>query len=568
MTPDVVPGAMPDATPPGDKARSEPAAIDLSRYLDLRSAPRVLFDLVDERAARPRFHIAGPGGAIARTVTWAEHAAEIRHLAAFLLAAGIRPGDRAAILAVNSTAWAAAALAIQAARGVLVPIYPASTAEQVGHVLRASGARFLFADPDLAGRALESGRLPDAVERVILFDDDAYGEALARGAAQLARQPDLVDRSVEQARLDEPALHFYTSGTTGHPKGVPLSHRNVAVNARDWLGCFHELLHEDAVHLMWLPMSHIFGLGELCLGHTLGFETTLAQPDAVLDLLPRVRPTVFMSVPAYWAKLAAPALREGDPAARRELLARATGGRLRLCLSGGAGLAREVKEVLHQAGILVVEGYGLTECSPTLTLNRPREFRFDTVGKPLPSVELRLADDGEILARGPSVFAGYHDDPAATRAAFTDDGWFCTGDIGRFTDDGFLQIVDRKKDILVTAGGKNIPPANVEGRFAGDPMLAQVVVYGDGKNYLVAGVWLVPGAAGSPEEAHALVAERVRAVNQTLARHETIKRFRVMERPLTVETGLLTASLKIRRRAIYRAFHAEFEALYEAEVER
>src|SRR5262249_20132984 len=157
--------------------------------------------------------------------------------------------------------------------------------------------------------------------------------------------------------------------------------------------------------------------------------------------------------------------REEDPVRRAERLREATGGRLRFCLSGGAGLKREVKELSHGGGVLILEGYGLTETSPTLTLNRPDAYRFDTVGKPLASVELRLDSDAEILARGPNVFSGYHEDEAATRAAFTEDGWFRTGDIGRFTDDGFLQIVDRKKDILVTAGGKNVPPANIELRF-------------------------------------------------------------------------------------------------------
>ncbi|HWM88523.1 MAG TPA: AMP-binding protein, partial [Kofleriaceae bacterium] len=319
--------------------------MDLSRFLDIKPAPCAVFDSLAERAQRPRFHVTGPDGAVTRSVTWAEHADEIRKVAAFLLAAGLEPGDRVALFGINSTAWAAAALAIQAARGVLVPIYPASTPEQVAYVVRSSGARFVFADPALRERAPEPG---DA--RILSLGGDSHAELLRAGADRLAADPDLVDRELARAELDEPALLFYTSGTTGDPKGVPLSHRNVGVNARDWLRCTEELLHESAVDLLWLPMSHIFGLGELCLGHTLGFETTLAEPAAVLDLLPRVRPTVFMSVPAYWDKLAAPALRERDPARRRELLERATGGRLRLCLSGGAGLSPEIKQVFHDAG--------------------------------------------------------------------------------------------------------------------------------------------------------------------------------------------------------------------------
>ncbi|MGB5494817.1 MAG: AMP-binding protein, partial [Sedimenticolaceae bacterium] len=214
-------------------------------------------------------------------------------------------------------------------------------------------------------------------------------------------------------------------------------------------------------------------------------------------------------------------------------------------------------------GILIVEGYGLTECSPTLTLNRPNDFDFTTVGRSLPSVELRLADDGEILARGENVFAGYHRDPAATAAVFDADGWFHTGDVGAMDGRGFLRIVDRKKEILVTANGKNIPPSNIELRFRDDSLIEQLVVYGDGRNYLVAGVWLRPPAAAHVDDPVAEVARRIEAVNATLARHERIKRFVIIESPLTAEANLLTASLKLRRKQIYARFASQLEALYE-----
>jgi long-chain acyl-CoA synthetase len=282
-----------------------------------------------------------------------------------------------------------------------------------------------------------------------------------------------------------------------------------------------------------------------------------------------------MSVPSVWEKLAMGAMAESDPARREAALRAATGGRLRFCLSGGAGLKREVKEFFWSSGLLIIEGYGLTETSPTLTLNRPDAFRFDTVGKPLPSIELRLAEDGEILARGPSVFGGYHKDPTATKEAFTEDGWFKTGDVGRFTEDGFLQIIDRKKDILVTAGGKNVAPANIEQRFADDPFLSHVVVCGDGRRYLTAGVWINQAAVdahldaqGVAPEARAaatktLVQQRIDRVNSELASYETIKKFAVLEPALSVEGGLLTATLKVRRKKVYEAFRAALEALYE-----
>ncbi|MBL8941509.1 MAG: AMP-binding protein, partial [Myxococcales bacterium] len=308
----------------------------------------------------------------------------------------------------------------------------------------------------------------------------------------------------------------------------------------------------------------------------LGFTTYLADPATALARLPEVRPDVFFSVPAYWEKLASAALQEPDPAKQRAKLAEVTGGRLRFCLSGGAGLSREVKELFYKHGVLVLEGYGLSECSPTLTLNRPKEFRFDSVGKTLPSVELKLADDGEILAKGPNVFGGYHKEPEATRASFTDDGWFKTGDVGRFTEDGFLQIIDRKKEILVTAGGKNVPPANIERLLDADPLVRHAIVYGDGKNYLVAGLWLDHEAVDaqlatesvSPSRAErqrwieAWVESTLVRVNAQLARYEQLKRLRVFDEPLTVNGGLLTASLKIRRKAIYDAFRPDFEAMY------
>jgi long-chain acyl-CoA synthetase len=277
-----------------------------------------------------------------------------------------------------------------------------------------------------------------------------------------------------------------------------------------------------------------------------------------------------MSVPSVWDKLAAQANAVADPPSQLQQL---TGGRLRFCLSGGAGLKREVKDTFLRAGLLIVEGYGLTECAPTLTLNRPSDYRFDSVGKPLPSVDLKLDADGEILARGDNVFAGYWRDDAATRACFTDDGWFRTGDVGRWTEDGFLQIVDRKKDILVTSGGKNVAPANVELKFALDPLIAHAVAYGEGKSYLVAGFWLDPLAVAAVHKQRGTgadawidgeIAAKVAAVNAQVARFESIKRWHVFEQPLTVEGGLLTPTFKVKRKAVWAAFRDTFEALYDA----
>ncbi|HUH01772.1 MAG TPA: AMP-binding protein [Kofleriaceae bacterium] len=558
------------------------ASFDASRYQEVKPAPLVVLEGAAARGDAPRFQVRaanGPGETWV-PVSWARFADELARVAAFLPGVGLAPGDRAALFGDNSVPWAAAALGIQAAGGVMVPVYPASTADQLGYILEHGDVRVLFVQGAAQlQRTFEVWPQCNGVHAVVLLGDEDVAAALEAADPITRPTPAELDRKlirwsavmqtsvdvqaltsqVARLDLDAPTLMLYTSGTSGRPKGVALTHANIGLNAAAWIAHLSADLHDDGVDLMWLPMSHIFGFGELCLGNTLGFTTYMTTPREVLDLLPVVRPSVFMSVPAYWEKLAGQALAAGDAVAAAERLERITGGTLRFCLSGGAGLKREVKDLFHSAGILIIEGYGLTECSPTLTLNRREAFRFDSVGKPLAGVDVTLADDGEILARGPNIFAGYHKDPEATAAAFTDDGWFKTGDLGRFTEDGFLQIVGRKKEILVTAGGKNVPPANIEMLFADDPDLEHVVVYGDGKKYLVAGVWLAPGVSLARAEIEA----RIARVNAGLARHETIKKLFVAERPLTVEDGLLTASLKLRRKHVYAAFEPEFEALYQ-----
>jgi long-chain acyl-CoA synthetase len=575
--------------------------MDVSAFATITPAPVALFEHLEQRAAQPRYQLpSGEGGW--RPVTYREHADEVRAIAMYLIGRGHRPGQRAAIFAHNSVQWMSAALGVQAAGMVMVPIYPASTPEQAAYVTVHCDAKVVFvAGTDLLGRVFAAWPSFRSAEIIVVLDDTeptqvladleehgdivptaaeverklvSWSEAIRIGRGRDREGPAAFDRALAGVELDQPAIMLYTSGTTGNPKGVPLTHRNVGSNSVDWLHCNAPVLPEDGVDLLWLPMSHIFGYGEACLGNLLGWTTYMAEPSTVLGLLPSIRPNIFMSVPAYWEKLAAPARAAGSDAAAKQALMATTGGRLQFCLSGGAGLELEIKELFHRCGILIIEGYGLTECAPTLTLNRPDAFRFDSVGRPLPSVELKLAEDGEILARGPNVFNGYHHDRGATSEAFTADGWFKTGDVGRFTDDGFLQIVDRKKEILVTAGGKNVPPANIERHFAADPLFEHVVVYGDGKKFLTAGVWLhepeivqrldASGRSAAEREQlrQSLVQRAIDAANAKLARFEQIKRFRIMERPLTVEAGLLTSTLKLRRKKIYEAFEADYEELY------
>jgi len=547
---------------------------------DLRDATRCLIPTADKHWT---------------PVTWGEMAGRIERLAAFLISMGVDRDTKVAIFSNTRLEWGLAGLATQAARGVLVPVYPTLVGEQLEHILSHSDARVLFVETEEQLARVTAIRRDLKIQAVIRIEtsEQAAGEAdpattgrqvlllddaEALGAEALARSPQLVADRLAATDPDDVGCLLYTSGTTGLPKGVMLSHRNLAVNGADWIAVNGHLLHEGDVDILWLPMSHIFGWGQFCLGNQLGFRTYFSDPMKALAQLQELRPQVFMSVPLFWEKLANQArAASSDPADWPAALRRVTGGRLGFCLSGGAGLPRQVKELFREAGILIIEGYGLTECSPTLTMNRSDDYDFESVGKPFPRVRLKIAQDGEILAKGENVFVGYYKDEAATRACFDDEGWLRTGDVGRFNERGYLQITGRKKEILVTAGGKNVPPENVEGRFRGDPLLVRIVVYGDGKPYLTAVVDIDDACArtrleeageapGSAPRTHPRVREwvleRIETANCELPRYEQIRGFVIAEEPLTIEGGFLTPSLKVKRSNVYARYGPALDQLY------
>ena len=575
--------------------------------------------ILERGSAEPdavRFHVPAAEGAGWDQVTWGtllDRTAEVAH---WLDARGIGTDDKVAVFATTRIEWAWVVPAIEACRAVFVPVYFSNTAEQTHYVVDHADARVLFTERSLLPKLLDRwDEYAPKVESVVVWDlasaeqldqlveahnlergttlDPAavrartltLDEVCAAGAAARATRPSRLDELVASIAPADVAAIVYTSGTTGVPKGVMLTNRNLAVSAGAWTQVLEHAFppEGDRRDILWLPISHMSGWGIMGQGTMFDYETWLSDPWHLLEHLPEVRPTMLFSVPAYWEKLFTLATNAAeDVAGQHAELRRLTGGCLRFLLSGGAGLDRQVKEFFRDAGIQMIEGYGMTEAAPNLTMNRLDDYDFESVGRPVPGVELKLAADGEILVRGDNLFRGYYKMEPATAESFDADGFFLTGDLGAWTDAGFLRIVGRKKEIIVTAAGKNIAPAGIESRFVGDALVEHVVLYGDEHKYLVA--VLVPnelgvrawardrgvGSASTPyeqllerPEVSALLQSRVDAVNAQLASYETIKRYHVHAGHLSVEAGHLTPSLKLRRKRVWEAFATELEGLYQ-----
>ena len=542
----------------------------------------------------------------------------IHHLAAALERRGARKGDRIALLAANCPEWHLVDFAAHLLGAVVVPIYITLPPDQIAYILGDSGSRIVFYRDSEQAEALRQARglLAHPIEGVVIAGEPAaesdltFAALLDDGARAAVDRP--LDGYRRRAGEDDLASLIYTSGTTGPPKGVMLSHRNLVSN---FLACSDLFpIGPDDVTLSFLPLSHVFQrLADYLFfykGVTVQYLTSIEQaPRALVD----VRPTVLASVPrlyerAYlrvlenvkkeparsqrvfrWAvelaerctttgELRVPARFALQYAAASRLVFRKIqdrfGGRLRYAIAGGAALPEKVGRFFAAVGIGIYEGYGLTETSPVLCLNRPGASRFGAVGRPIPGVEMRIAADGEIVAKSPGVMRGYWNHPEATAQAIDVEGWFHTGDVGHLDAEGFLHITDRKKDLLVTSGGKNIAPQPIEQLLTATGVLVQAVVIGDNYPYLTALV--VPGSEDLPEELreltaaerirHPLLLERVEAtvaeVNRRLAEHERIRRFRLMDHEFTVERGEMTPTLKLRRRVILERYAELVASMY------
>ena len=565
------------------------------------------------------------------TLSHAELLERVQACCCALRELGLAPGDRVAILSENRPEWAITDYACLAARCVDVPVYPTLPAKQVEYILRDSGAVVVCVSTaaQLAKLREVRGALP-AIRQVIGFDAGLSGpdvlgfEALlARGREALPRHPDWRSDALT-VRAEDLATIIYTSGTTGEPKGVMLSHGNIASNVA---ACLELLPLSQRDHcLSLLPLSHIF---ERMAGHYLMFEAGVAIHYAEgFEQVPRnlgeVHPTVCCAVPRLYEKIYAKAFeaastgsplkkklffwakRVGEEWTTRTLggkpipsdlrLARfaadllvfsriraRVGGRLRYFISGGAPLSPEIARFFYAAGMQIYEGYGLTETSPVISVNTPKDLKIGTVGKPLRGVEVRIAEDGEILTRGPHVMQGYWQKPEATHEALDPDGWFHTGDIGELDAEGFLRITDRKKDLIVTAGGKKVAPQPIEGLLKLNKFISNAVLLGDRRKFPIA--LLVPNferlepwakEAGlrwtSREELVALpeieaqLAGEAKKNLRDLAQFEVPKRFLVLARDFSIESGELTPKLSIRRKVVEQHNADRIEALY-AEAE-
>jgi long-chain acyl-CoA synthetase len=562
-----------------------------------------------------------------KSLTWEESGELVRSYAAGLLALGVEREQRVGIASGTRYEWILADLAVMCAGGATTTVYPSTNAEDVAYIVADSDCRFVFAEDDDQIKKLVEHRtdLPQ-VEKVITFDGQSDGEwvigldDLAKlGEARIAEQPDEIDRISREIQPDALATLIYTSGTTGKPKGVRLLHQSWTYEGAVIQS--YGILDEDDLQFLWLPMAHSFGKVLLCSQLACGFPTAVdGRVDKIIDNLAVVKPTFMGAAPRIFEKAhgrintmqqAEGGLKEKIfnqafavgiryDTLRREgkpipfLLARQHalfdklvfskvrdrfGGRVRFFISGAAALNQEIAEWFHAAGIVILEGYGLTETSAGAFVNHPDHYKFGTVGPAFPGEEVKIAADGEVLIKGPNVMEGYHNLDEATKEAL-EDGWLHTGDIGELDSDGFLRITDRKKDLFKTSGGKYIAPSAIESQFkAICPYASQFLVQGNERNYCVALITLDPEAitewAGRNEMAgrsygeiitsdacKEMVSAYVDQLNQRLNRWETIKKHIILDHDLTVESGELTPSMKVKRKVVEDNYRSEISALY------
>jgi long-chain acyl-CoA synthetase len=562
--------------------------------------------------------------------SWSEVSSQIRAFSLALINLGLEKGDSVIIFAKTRLEWAIADFAIMGARGVCVPVYQTFGAERVAHIMRETNAKMaIVEDSDLAevlARALGRQSLADSHNakskngngfRVISMDPvDTLTSMDDLISSHMDGSPDILEDRLADISPEDVATCVYTSGTTGELKGALITHGNISAEIEGTKKVF--LFGPEDIGLLWLPLAHVLGRMMEIYGFVQGTQTAFTSDVGRLpEIYREIKPHFVCGVPRMLEKvheqvmdhtrqagvimrtIFAWALRVGRKRSKyiqrqlplpflfsiglhladilvfRKLKAR-LGGRLWCFICGGAKLSEEVAKFFHSAGISVLEGYGLTETFAAATVNRLDDFHFGTVGKPINGVEIRIAPDGEVLIKGPIVFKGYIGRPLETKESFDRDGWFKTGDLGEYSRDGFLRIVGRKKEIIITAGGKNVAPQMIESMLVAIPYVEQAMVYGDGRKYLTALVTLnetvlkgctkendaTNDSSAAVFAARAHIEDAIIAINKKLAGYETIKRFAIIGKPFSIAGGELTPTLKLRRKIISEKYAQLIESMY------
>ncbi|MFH8494613.1 AMP-dependent synthetase/ligase [Streptomyces coeruleorubidus] len=576
-----------------------------------------------------------------KSLSWAQSAERVYAIAAGLIELGVQSEQRVALASSTRIEWILADLGIMCAGAATTTVYPQTNAEESAYILSDSESRVLIAEnvEQLAKAQEKRAELTDLTHVVVI---DPAGVETAdwiltldelekRGAARLEKDPDLIKERVGAITKDQLATLIYTSGTTGRPKGVRLPHDNWSYMAKATAAT--GLISSEDVQYLWLPLAHVFGKvltsGQIDVGHVTAVD---GRVDKIIENLPVVQPTYMAAVPRIFEKVyngvaakaragggakykifqwAAEVAREYAKVSQDNFrrtgtasvpfglgakhkvadalvyakIREAFGGNLRACVSGSAALAPEIGYFFSGAGIHILEGYGLTESSAASFVNPGEAYRTGTVGKPLPGTEVRIADDGEILLRGPGIMEGYHKLPEKTAEVLEADGWFHTGDIGELSPDGYLRITDRKKDLIKTSGGKYIAPAEVEGQFkAVCPYVSNILVHGADRNFCTALIaldevaiteWAKENGLGGKPYAEIvsspvtveMVDGYVKQLNEGLQRWQTIKKFRLLPRDLDIEHGEITPSLKLKRPVVEREYKYLIEEMYEGSRE-
>ncbi len=589
------------------------------------SVGRMFFDRVAATPEREAYRYPSADGWT--SMTWGEAGERVTRLAAGLIALGVEPEQRVAIASGTRYEWILADLAILSAGAATTTVYPSSISEDVAYILSDSDSHIVFAEDDVQVAKLRERRadLP-ALTKVVTFDGSAGDDWVMSlddleqlGADLLTEQSEVVTERVESTSPDNLATLIYTSGTTGRPKGVRLRHsawtyEGYAVDAV-------HILSPDDLQFLWLPLAHSFGKVLLSAQLAIGFPTAVdGTVEKIIENLAVIKPTFMGAAPRIFEKAHArintmaadeggvkklifdQAFRVGLEVSRRRLAGQSVpphlslqhalfdrlvfakirerfGGRLRFFVSGAAALNRDIAEWFHAAGILILEGYGLTETSAGTCVNRPAAYKIGTVGLPFDGTEMKIAADGELLIKGPGVMDGYHNNQQATDETLQD-GWFHTGDIGEIDDAGFVRITDRKKDLFKTSGGKYVAPQIIEGQFkAVCPYASQFVVHGNERNFVSAIItldeeaiegWAAQHGLGgksyaeivSSDAAREMVQGYVDQLNLKLNRWEQIKKFILLDHDLSIEEGEITPSMKVKRKVVEEHHKDELDALY------